>query len=70
MSGPLKCPCCGHRMTPCFAASNTLAGHDKSNGRSVLVLRHWWCQSCGHDERAIGRERLIQVDAFQGVADE
>lgn len=56
-----RCPRCGHPMSPCFAVSDTIKGHDRSDGKVVMVLRHWWCQSCGHDERAIGRERMIEL---------
>ena len=44
------CPHCAHPLTACIAASEQ------------MQVRHWWCQVCGYESRAIGRERMIAVE--------
>ena len=47
------CPECRTPMTSCWS-------ENEHTGK--LVLKHWYCCNCTHDERAIGRERMFDFE--------
>ena len=48
----MTCPDCGKQVTACISAAEG------------MVVRAWWCRACNWSGRAIGRERLLRMDAL------
>lgn len=51
------CDACGSIMVGCFHAADG------------FKLKHWLCLVCGEEDRAIGRERMIEPGDIDGSED-
>lgn len=54
MIDSVKCKC-GENMSPCFESTRE------------MKVSHWYCTTCGRDDRAIYRERQITQSNWDAV---